>query len=135
MGTDFIAFLSVTVLAIADFIRTMVSLLPFSTATWFVVGILAFSVMIFFKASKNPNSPIHWEDMLIDHTNGKTSPYKLGFLIGVVVSTWVVITLLDQKNLGLDILGAYLAYLVGGAGFTEWLKHGKEPAIVPKDET
>ena len=39
-----------------------------------------------------------------------------------------MITLLDAKSLNLDILGAYLAYLVGGAGFTEWLKHGNAPS-------
>jgi hypothetical protein len=111
---------------VANFVELVFSKIPFSTATWFVFGIMGFCIWIFTKASKNPNSLISWEDMVLDSTTDRTSPYKLGYLIGVIISTWVVITVLDKGNLGIDILGVYLTYLVGGAGFTEWLKHGKD---------
>ena len=127
MGSEFTAAMNVFLLSIVDFTKMFFAALPFSTATWFVIGILGFSIWVFFKASKNPRSPVRWEHMIIDSANNRTSPYKLGYLVGVIVSTWVVITILDTGNLGLDILGAYLTFLVGGAGFTEWLKHGKEP--------
>ena len=130
-GMDLVSLLSVVGLGLADFIRTVLATLPFSTATWFVIGILGFSVWVFMKASHNPASPVRWEDMIVDSTTNRTSPYKLGYLIGVIVSTWVIITILDSGKLGLDILGAYLTFLVGGAGFTEWLKHGKEPDSLP----
>lgn len=109
------------------FVENFWAHLPFSTATWFVIGILGFSIWIFFRASKNPNSLINWEHMIIDSSTDRTSPYKLGYLIGVIISTWIVITLQDMSKLTIDIFGAYLTYLVGGAGFTEWLKHGKDP--------
>lgn len=100
--------------------------IPFSTATWFVIFILSFIVWLFARANKNPNSPIRWEDMLIDSSTNRTSPYKLGFLVGAIVGTWVVIALMDRDKLSIDIFGAYLAFLVGGAGWVEWVKHGKK---------
>jgi hypothetical protein len=98
--------------------------LPFSTATWFIICILAFFVWLFVQGDKNPNSPVQWEHLIVDYTTNRTSPYKLGYLIGLVVSTWVVISLMDRSALTIDIFGIYLTYLVGGAGFNEWLKHG-----------
>ena len=98
--------------------------LPFSAATWFVLGILSFSSWMFMKASKDPKSPIQWEDMLIDSATGKTNPYKLGYLIGVIVSTWIVVTMNDQLKLTYDIFGLYLLYLVSGTGLIEWFKRG-----------
>ena len=127
MGTELLAFVALFAVSIADFIRTILEALPFAKATWFVIFVLGFSVLLFMRASKNPNSKVNWEDMIIDSSTNRTSPYKLGYLIGVIVSTYVVITFMDGGKLGLDVLGAYLTYLVGGAGFTEWLKHGKEP--------
>lgn len=137
MGSEFTSAINTFLLSVLDFTRMFFESLPFTTATWFVIGILVFSGWIFFKASKNPRSPVRWEHMIIDSVTDRTSPYKLGYLIGVIVSTWVVITILDAGKLGLDILGAYLTFLVGGAGFTEWLKHGKvvtEPQPTNSDD-
>lgn len=100
--------------------------IPFSSATWFVIGILIFSTALFVKASKDPNSKVNWEDMIIDSKSNRTSPYKLGFLIGSIVSTWIVIILSDRGTLTYDMFGIYLLYMVSGAGFVEWLKHGKK---------
>ena len=130
MGADILAFLAAFTIEITNLIGVLFNNIPFSTATWFVIGILSFCTWIFMKSSKNPDSPVRWEHMIIDSATDRTSPYKLGYLIGVIIATWVVITLLDTQKLGIDILGVYLTYLVGGAGFTEWLKHGKEPDSV-----
>lgn len=126
MGADILGFLAAFTIEVSNFISVIFNHIPFSTATWFVIGILWICTWVFIKASKNPSSPVRWEHLIVDSATDRTSPYKLGYLIGVIIATWVVITLLDKQTLGIDILGVYLTYLVGGAGFTEWLKHGKD---------
>lgn len=93
------------------------NLIPFSGATWFLLAIIAFFVIIFVRANHDPNSPVSWEDLIIDTFSKKASPYKLGYLIGLIVATWVVVSLTDQGKLSLDMFGAYLTYLLGGAGW------------------
>ena len=66
------------------------------------------------KASKNPTSPIHWHHLIIDSKTNRSSAYKLGYIIGVVVSTWIVLTLATKGTLSYDVLGIYLSYLIGG---------------------
>lgn len=100
--------------------------IPFSSATWFVLGIILFFVWLFSKAQKDPKSPIDWEDMIIDDATGKTSPYKLGYLVGVILVTWLI-AMLGEK-ITLDILTACLTFLLGGAGWNAWLKSKTTPA-------
>lgn len=100
----------------------MVEAIPFSGATWFVLLTLGFFVWLFAKADKNPKSPVRWEHLIIDSQNDRTSPYKLGYLIGVIVSTWIVIRTSDAGKLTLDIFGTYLMFLVGGAGINSFTK-------------
>jgi hypothetical protein len=106
--------------------------IPFTGATWFIIAALVFLVMLFAKASKDPKNPIRWEHLIIDSNNDRASPYKVGYLIGVVVTTWVVLTFADKDKLTYDILGIYLTYLLGGAGWNSLMKV-KEEAI--KDDT
>ncbi len=96
--------------------------IPFSKATWLVLGILGFFVWLFRKAQRDPASPIDWEDLIVDDITGKTSPYKVGYLLGLIVGTWVVITYADSGKLDFDIFGVYLSYLLGGAGWTAFMK-------------
>lgn len=93
------------------------SLIPFSGATWFLLAIITFFVIIFVRANHDPNSPVAWEDLIIDTITKKASPYKLGYLIGLIVATWVVVAITDAGKLSIDIFGAYLTYLLGGAGW------------------
>jgi hypothetical protein len=93
------------------------NLIPFSGATWFLLAIITFFVVIFVRANKDPTSPVAWEDLIIDTVTKKASPYKLGYLIGLIVATWVVVALTDAGKLSLDMFGAYLTYLLGGAGW------------------
>lgn len=127
MVTTFISTLGEIATVIGNFFTFIATSLPFSTASWFVISIMGFFVWLFVKADKNPNSPIRWEQLIVDSATSKTSPYKMGYLIGVIISTWVIITFADKGHLEVDVLGVYLTYLVGGAGFNEWLKHGKIP--------
>jgi len=99
--------------------------IPFSSATWIVIGVLTFFIWLFTKAHKDPNSPVRWEHLITDSYNDRTSPYKLGYLIGVIVSTWLVIFLANKEKgeLSFDIFGTYLAFLLGGAGWNSYMKN------------
>lgn len=96
--------------------------IPFSFATWFVVVILLFFIWVLYKASKSSTSPVVWEHLIVDSSNDRTSPYKLGYLVGVIVSTWIVITFADGDKLTFDIFGTYLTFLLGGAGVNAFFK-------------
>lgn len=96
--------------------------IPFSAATWAVIGTLMLFVWLFSKASRDPKSPIKWEHLIIDSSNDRASPYKVGFLLGGLVSTWIVVKLADAGAITYDIFGMYLAYLLGGAGFNSFFK-------------
>lgn len=100
----------------------LISAIPFSGATWFVIFTLGFFMWLFKKANQDPINPIQWEHLIIDSASNRTSPYKLGYLVGLIVATWVVVTITDKDKLTLDIFGAYLAYLVGGVGVSAYAK-------------
>lgn len=102
---------------------SLVTAIPFTAATWFVIAILGMFVWLFARGSRNPNSPVRWEDLIIDSSNDRASPYKLGFLIGMVVATWIVLTFADKDKLTYDIFGMYLTYLLGGAGWNSFMKN------------
>lgn len=46
----------------------------------------------------------------------------MAYLIGVIVSTWIVIRFADKSEVNFDILGMYLTYLVTGAGVNSSIK-------------
>lgn len=108
-----------------NFLSQLQAAIPFSSATWVVLAILTFVVWLFYKANKNPKSPVNWEDMILEHK--KVSPYKLGYLIGLIVGTFVIVQASDNKTLTEALLGVYLAYTVGGAGWMTYL-NGKTNA-------
>jgi hypothetical protein len=89
---------------------------PFSFATWFVLLTLGFFIWLFAKASTDKKSLVNWEHLIVDSSTDRASPYKLGYIIGIIVSTWIVITFADGGKLSFDILGTYLSFLLGGAG-------------------
>ena len=115
---------------IASFVHAW-SLIPFSFATWFVVFVLGFFVWLFAKASQNPTSIVSWEHLIVDSANDRASPYKLGYLVGVIVSTWIVITFADGGKLSFDILGTYLTFLLGGASVNAYFKNGTTNQSTP----
>ena len=104
-----------------------ISSIPFSAATWFVLATMVFFVWLFAKADRDPKSPIIWEHLIIDSCNNRASPYKMGYLVGLIVATWIVVTASDKDKLTLDIFGAYLTYLLGGAGANIMAKKDKAP--------
>lgn len=124
-------------LMIDNFVTSLGSIFqafPFTASTWFVLGILAFFIWLFSIANKSPNSPVNWEHMIVDTSSNRTSPYKLGYLIGLIVGTWIVVTLTDQSTLTYDIFGLYLTYLLGGAGWNAFIKSKESSASKAPDE-
>lgn len=103
-------------------IAAVYNLIPFSAATWSVIGTLFVFVWLFSKASRDPNSPIMWEHLIVDTQNDRASPYKLGYLLGMIVSTWIVVNFADRDKLTFDIFGLYLTYLLGGASWSSFMK-------------
>jgi len=105
-----------------DAITAFFAALPFTKATWFTLGTLLFFVWLFAKASRDPLNPIKWEHLIMDGFNNRASPYKLGYLIGLIVGTWIVLRMSDNDKLTYDIFGMYLTYLLGGAGVNSFAK-------------
>ncbi len=110
---------------IVNSITSFFEALPFSGATWFVLGTLAFFIWLFVKADSKPDSPVQWEHLIIDSSNDRTSPYKVGYLVGLIVGTWIILTLTDGGDLDFDMFGVYLTYLLGGAGVNSFVKRGE----------
>ena len=105
--------------------------IPFSSATWFVLATLAFFIWLFAKASQNSKSLINWEHLIVDSANDRASVYKVSYIVGMIVSTWIVITFADGGKLTFDIMGTYLTYLLGGAGLNTFGK--KNQPTTPAD--
>ena len=83
---------------------------------------------LFSKASRDARSLINWEHLIVDSGTNRASVYKVSYIVGLIVSTWIVITFADGGKLTFDILGTYLSYLLGGAGLNTFGKKG-QPAI------
>jgi hypothetical protein len=118
----------------------MFAAVPFSAATWFVLATLGFFVWLFAKASQDPKSPVSWEDLIVSSDTRKASPYKLGYLVGVIVGTWIVISFADAvgptpgtSKLTFDIFAAYLTFLVGGVVTTAVKKTTPAPVAPGPD--
>ena len=115
-------------------ITLIISSILFSAATWVVIFTLGFFVLLFATASRDVNSLIHWEHLILESETDRASPYKLGYLVGIIVATWLVIRISDAGNLSLDIFGAYLAYLLGGASVNLFKKRQAQETKELTDE-
>lgn len=118
---------------IMNSITAFFAAIPFSAATWFVLATLVFFVWLFAKASKSKHSPVMWEHLIVDSNNNRASPYKLGYLVGLIVSTWIIVALMDKDKLTFDMFGTYLTYLLGGAGVNSFVK--KDTGAAPTNKT
>lgn len=123
---------------IASVVSVAKLLVPITSATWFVLSIMLFLFILFsysHRRKERGKVGINWEDLIIDPEINRVSPYKVGYLIGVVVSTWIVISLADEKMISFDIMGLYLSYLLGGAGWNEFVQRRLGSANTPNPPT
>lgn len=92
----------------------------------FFIGFL----IIFFRESHNPKSPLVWIDMLLDTKTKKLSLTRFGQFFGIAVSTWVVITLSmkDEWSSAYPLVfGMYLAYIGGTYSFNKYIDNTSKP--------
>ncbi len=108
-----------------------------SAATWMIIAIVVGVVWLFSKANNDPASPIRWEDLIITSTTNKASPYKVGYMIGVIVSTWVIVQYAIGYKLTIDLFATYLMFLIGGIGWISFINGkyntymGNQPTNTP----
>lgn len=119
---------------IVNAITTFFSSLPFTGATWFVLATLSFFIWLFVKANGDKKSPVIWEHLIVDSNNDRASPYKVGYLVGLIVGTWIILTMTDHRSLNVDMFAAYLTYLLGGAGVNSFAKRGERSTYEYSDD-
>ena len=102
------------------FIEKLVS--SFSVATSFLLVLFFVVVVLFNRAHKNPEMNVRWEDLVVDTKTLRVNPYKFGYVIGVVVGTWVVVTLTTGGTISWDMMIGYFAFLLGGSGWNSYIK-------------
>lgn len=107
----------------------------FTGPAWILVLTLTLIIVMFAKASRNPTSKIDWEQLFIDTHTDKTSPYRVGYLVGMIVGTWVTLVYADRGNLPFDLFGMYLAYLLGGSTLTAYLQKKQSSEQPPDSDT
>jgi len=82
-------------------------LLTYALLGFFVVLILWFAHYL----RKDPvASPL---DLVTEPLRGRLSAAKIGQLTGLIVSTWIVVTMTMKGTITYDIFGLYLLYVAG----------------------
>lgn len=61
-------------------------------------------------------------DLITTPDTGRLSAAKVGQLVGLIVSTWVIITLTTKDSLSLDLFLCYLTYVAGVDLFGKFLR-------------
>ena len=95
--------------------------------TLLFIFLFIFVVMII-RESNNPKSPLDWRNLLIDSKTGKMSLGKAGQFIGIVISNWAIIYLIqlvkaDQVTSVLVwLFPLWLGFLGGTWGYDQFLK-------------
>lgn len=93
----------------------------FSPATWFLLLSMLLFIALIAEASISKSSRLNWEDMLIDPVTKKMSITRLGQMIGIIIGSWVIITLVDTNHdISFDVFATYLAFLVGAFGINNY---------------
>lgn len=91
-----------------------------STYTFWIIVTVVVAVVAFQRAQEQNH--VTWTDMIVTPGTGKLSLAKAGQLVGIIVSSWIVIVMADRNQLGGEIFGMWLAFLLGGAGWSTYLK-------------
>jgi len=67
--------------------------------------------ILFAREHSDASSPLRWIDMLVDTKTGKLSIAKVGNFIAVVVSTWIMIALVQEKESYSVLPSMFMAWL------------------------
>ena len=107
-----------------DAFVTLISSTTFINNVILLTFLLIFTVL-FGIESHNPKSHVDWLDLIIDPGTKKISITKMGQMVGVAGSTWVIITLSQIKEaytMFPMIFPMWLAFLGGTWSYDKWLK-------------
>lgn len=92
-----------------------------------IMFVIAFIALIF-KESRDTKSPIHWRDLLVDAKTNKMSLGKLGQFLGVILSNWGIIYLIQlvktEQVAGILVwlFPLWLAFIGGTWSYGQYLK-------------
>jgi pheromone shutdown protein TraB len=90
-----------------------------------MLGVLLFLLALLLWKTIGRNRPMDWADLISVQTrDGRTvaSIEKIGYIVGLVLGGWVVVTYTYAGKLTYDLFGLYLLYAAGIKAFTSWLR-------------
>lgn len=90
-------------------------------ATFLMFVLIAFAYM-FYNATRRAEKSLDWTDLVTDKGTNNVSITRLSQLIGLIVGTWVIITLTMSGSITYDVYGMYLSFIIGGSGWSNYLK-------------
>lgn len=91
-----------------------------STRTFWLFLAVVIILWAFWRAQSR--GELKWTDMITAPGTDKLSLSKVGQAIGIVISSWAIIIMVDKDKLSSEIFGVWLAFLLGGAGWSSYLK-------------
>lgn len=120
-----------------EFLKNTFGVFALSTQLLFLLAFAIIIAFLLFKATHREDNAIDWTDIITDTSgSGKLSSIKVGQMIGLLISSWVVVSLTERNSLSFDIFGLYLAFVGGGAGWSSYLKakFNTNPKVPPKSK-
>jgi len=79
-------------------------------------------VGILYSIHKNSQNKLNATSIIIDKNTGEISLSKIGQLVALVTSTWIVFYLTVTKNITEGYLGLYIATWAASNSFNSWMK-------------
>ena len=99
-----------------------------SFLTYVLFALLAVLALWFARDLRKPGTIASLMDLVTEPLRGRLSAAKIGQLVGLIVSTWIVIKLTISGTLTYDIFGMYLLYV---AGVDLYGKHLRQKGLPP----
>ncbi len=118
---------------------TLLQNIPLLNNVLLLFFIFTFAI-VFWRASKNPSSPVDWADIIVDAKTGKASNTKLGHFWGVVLSSWVIMYFAQKVEASQIaamfpwVFGTWLTFLVTSTGIKQFIGSKDKTEIITKDD-
>ena len=90
----------------------------------FLVAFFVIFGIAFWKENKDQKSPLRWIDPLVDTKTNRLSITKLGQFIGLAVSTWIIIYLVQVPaaySIFTGVFFGWLSFLLGAWCFNKYI--------------